>query len=124
MTVDYTIAGINAKLQGLADYIGAGTLLLVDTSTTLSTLTFASPCGEVDGGVLTFSGPLIDSAAVASGTVTKGQIYSDGGILVIDNLTVGIPLSGAEIVISNGLNSLAITAGQTVVMLSGQITGS
>jgi hypothetical protein len=46
------------------------------------------------------------------------------GLEMITGLSVGIPLSGANIIVSNGLNTLQVNLGQTLTMLSGQIIGS
>ena len=43
---------------------------------------------------------------------------------MISGLTVGIPLSGANVTIANGLNSTLVTVGQVVTLISGQIIGS
>jgi hypothetical protein len=44
--------------------------------------------------------------------------------VVVSGLSAGIPGSAADIVISNGINSTFINNGQTVQLLSAQITGS
>ena len=115
-------------MQGVADTIdsgGQGYLILYAGTTVVSTIQLASPCGTVGGGVLTFGGQLLDPAAANSGTVDQGAVTDGAGNMVITGLTVGIPGStGVDIVISNGLNSTYITAGQTVELLSAQITGS
>lgn len=128
MAVDYTVFAINYRLQGVIDAIDSGAtngyLELVAGSTVVSTISLARPCGSVNGGVLTFTGTLLDPAAANTGTVDSGRILNGDGTLTVANLSVGIPLSGADIVMSNGLNSTVVTAGQTVQLLSGQITGS
>jgi hypothetical protein len=43
---------------------------------------------------------------------------------MISGLTVGIPGSGADILLTNGLNNTLVTAGQTVAVVSAQITGT
>lgn len=128
MSVVYSSTAIDFRLQGVVSAVDAGgapgTLLLKAGATTVSTITLAFPCGTVSGGILTFSGTLLDLSADATGSVTTGAVYDSNGSVVISGLTAGIPLSGAEIIISNGLNSTLITAGQVVQVLSAQITGS
>jgi len=129
MAVTYSTFAINYRLLGVVDAIdaggGNGYLTLLVGSTVVSTISLARPAGTVDAGVLTFSGTLLDPAAAGTGLVTEGRIYDSTGTLIISGLTVGIPPStGYDILISNGLNSTLITAGQTVALLSAQITGS
>lgn len=125
MAVNYSISAINARLQGVITTIdanGNGYLLLLANSTVLSRIQLARPCGTVDGGVLTFSGTLLDPSAPATGTANNGQIVDGVGNLVVSGLTVGAPLAEANIIMTNGLNTTAITAGQVVQLLAAQIT--
>lgn len=128
MAVNYSLSAINARLQGVANTIdaggGNGALLLRAGGTNLSTISLARPCGSVNGGVLTFVGTLLDPSAAASGLVDNVIIQDSTGATIVSGLTVGIPLASADVIISNGLNTTAITAGQTVSLLSAQITGS
>ena len=71
-----------------------------------------------------FIGTLEDPSAAGTGSVTTAQVTDAIGNVLIYGFTVGIPLSGADIIISNGLNSTFITATQTVQLLSAQIVGS
>lgn len=129
MTVNYSIAAINERLQGVIDAIDGGGgnayLELLSGSTIVSTISLARPCGTIDGGILTFSGTLLDPAAANTGEIDQGMIRNSAGALMISGLTVGIPLTtGVDIIVSNGLNTTLITAGQTVAVLAAQITGS
>lgn len=123
-TVVYSSIAINARLNGVLSVIGSsGYLLLKQGVTTLSAIVLASPAGVVSAGVLTFYTG-VDMSAPATGTVDTAIITNNSGSTIISGLTVGIPLSGAEVIISNGLNSKVISSGQTVALLGGQITGS
>jgi hypothetical protein len=128
MSVVYSQAAINARLQGVATAIDAagpnGSLKLLAGATVVSAIALAFPCGIASGGVLTFSGTLIDLAADNTGFVDAGAIYDASGNLMVSGLTAGIPLSGADILINNGLNSTLITSGQVVQVISATITGS
>lgn len=127
MAVDYSATAINARLQAVIDTIDAGGsngfLLVREGSATLVSIQLARPCGTVSGGVLTFSGTLLDTAT-ATGSADNCIINDSTGANVVTGLTVGIPFSSADAIISNGLNTTAITLGQTVQVLSAQITGS
>lgn len=125
MSVVYSQTVIDARLQGVVTALGASShLVLKAGATTVSTIALASPAGTVSGGVLTFTGTLLDPSAAATGVVDTAIIQDSTGATAISGLTVGIPLSGAEVIISNGLNSTLITVGQVVALLSAQITGS
>jgi hypothetical protein len=67
---------------------------------------------------------LNDPAASATGTITVARIDDGTGATVISGFTVGIPTSGADVIINNGANTLTINAGQTVSLVSAQIVGS
>jgi hypothetical protein len=129
-SVDYQLDAINARLQGTANTIdgggGNGLLFLLAGPTVVSTISLARPCGTVNGGVLTFSGTLLDPAAAATGAVDGAMIEDSTGATVITGLTVGVPGQDGppDIIISNGLNSTLIATGQTVQVLSAKITGS
>lgn len=128
MTVVYSTPAINYRLEGVVDAIdsggGNGSLELLSGTTIISTISLARPCGTVNGGVLTFSGTLLDPSAANTGEVDGAVVKDSTGIVMISGLTVGIPLTvGVDIIISNGLNSTLITAGQTVAVLAAQITG-
>jgi hypothetical protein len=124
MAVIYSQTAIDDRLQGVITAIGAGFFKLLAGATTVSTINLSSPCGTVSGGILTFTGGLSDPSAAASGTVTTAVIESSDGAVQVSGLTVGTPLSGADILINNGLNTTFITAGQVVSFVNGQITGS
>lgn len=128
MAWSYSSTAINDRLLGVVEAIDAGGtnahLKLFDGGLLVSTIELTRPCGTVDGGVLTLSGNLIDISAAATGSLDVGAIYDSNGDVVISGLSVGIPLSGADIKISNGLNSTLISSGQVVVLLSAQIIGA
>lgn len=125
MAITYSTAVINARLEGVVDALGASSSLVLKAgSTTVSTISLASPVGTVDGGVLTFDGTLMDTSAAATGDVDSAIILDSDGNTAVSGLTVGIPGGSQDVIISNGLNSTLITAGQVVQLLSAEITGS
>jgi hypothetical protein len=127
LPIQYSQTAINDRLAGVVTAIGDsgnGLLKLMSGATVLSTIQLAAPCGTVNGGVLTFTGTLLDPSAANTGSASSALITDGAGNVMISGLTVGIPLSGADIILTNGLNSTLITAGQVVELLSGQITGS
>ncbi len=125
MAVVYSQTLINARLNGVVTALGASAhLLLTASGTIVSTIALASPVGTVSGGVLTFSGTLLDPAAAATGEVNAASIRDSTGTTAISGLSVGIPGGSQDVIISNGLNSTVVTAAQTVQLLSAQITGS
>ena len=122
MTVTYTTAVKTARMNAVKDQIdggtGAGKLKIRNSSDTiLATITLSDPCGTVTNGVLTFSGtPLSDTSADASGTAANAIITDSSDTTVISGLTVGT--SGSDII----LDSVSITAGQTVTITAATIT--
>ena len=128
MSVTYTIPAINGRLLGLIAAVvaaGNGSLILLAGASVVSTISLANPFGTVDNGVLTFSGTLLDPAAAGTGFITSAIITDANGVIMISGLTVGIaPTPGYDIYINNGHNTTEIDAGQTVQVLSAQITGS
>ncbi len=124
MSPNYNVNVINSRLQVVTSAIdagaAAGNLKLLDSiGTTLSTLALSKPSGSVAGGILTFLGmSLVDPAAAASGTATAARIEDSTGTTVISGLTVGT--FGTDIVLSP---TNVITAGQTIAITTGTITG-
>lgn len=128
MTIIYSLSAINARLQGVITTIDAGSsngvLVLLAGGTTVSTVTLAKPSGTVNGGVLTFTGPLSDPSASGTGIVTTARVRDSNGNVIISGFSVAPTGGTADIIISNGLNSTLVTAGQVIQVLAGQITGS
>ncbi len=124
MSPNYNVNVINSRLQVVTSAIdagaAAGNLKLLDSiGTTLSTLALSKPSGSIAGGILTFLGmSLVDPAAAASGTATAARIEDSTGTTVISGLTVGT--FGTDIVLSP---TNVITAGQTIAITTGIITG-
>lgn len=127
MSVIYSLAAINYRLLGVVSAIDQGLtngyLYLYAGGSIVSTVQLAYPAGTVNGGILTFSGTLLDPSAAGTGLITAGVVTDSNGNVMISGMTVGIPLSGAEILINNGLNTTLISSGQAV-SVTAQITGS
>ena len=121
MSVTYTAAVKNARLTAVVTAIGATGVLEIGTAgmaSVLATITLNSTAGTASGGVLTFSGfPKSDTSADNSGTAAAARIRTaSGGTDIVTGLTVGT--SGSDI----NLDSVNITAGQTVTINSATIT--
>lgn len=123
MAVVYSTATKNARMTAVRDQIDAGSgpgVLQIGTTgmaTVLAEITLNDPSGTISGAVLTLSGfPKSDTSANATGTPAAARIRDSAGNDVITGLTVG--LSAADII----LDSLSITAGQTVTINSAAIT--
>ena len=123
MAVTYTTAVKTARMNAVKDQIDAGAgagKLEIGTSgmaSVLATITLADPCGTVTNGVLTFSSmPRSDTSADASGTAAAARIRDSNNVDIVTGLTVGT--SGTDII----LDSVSITAGQTVTINSATIT--
>ena len=122
MAVTYSTAAKNARLDAVATLIDAGTagkLKIRDSgNVVLATLTLADPCASAAAsGVLTFDfdPDISDTSADATGTAANAIITDSADTTVISGLTVGT--SGTDIV----LDSVSITAGQTVTITAATI---
>lgn len=121
MAVTYTTAVKNARLSAVVSQIGSTGVLEIGTTgmaSVLATIALDATAGTAASGVLTFSGfPKSDTSADATGTAAAARIRTaPGGTDIITGLTVG--LSASDII----LDSLSITAGQTVTINSAAIT--
>jgi hypothetical protein len=126
MTVIYSTAVKTARMTAVRDAIdaggAAGRLEICTTAyaSVLATITLGysgASTGTVSGDVLTLAGfPRSDTAADATGTAAIARIRTSAGVDVVTGLTVG--LTGSDI----NLDSLSITAGQTVTLASATIT--
>lgn len=123
MAVTYSTATKTARMTAVRDQIDGGSgagVLQIGTSgmgSVLAEFTLNDPCGTVSGAVLTFSGfPKSDTSANDTGTAAAARIRDSSGTDIITGLTVG--LSAADII----LDSVSITAGQTVTINSASIT--
>ena len=123
MPVNYPTAVKNARMTAVRDQIDAGSgpgVLQIGTTgmgTVLAEITLADPSGSIASGVLTLSGfPRSDTSANATGTAAAARIRDSNNVDVITGLTVGT--SSADII----LDSVGITAGQTVTINSASIT--
>ena len=121
MTVTYTTAVKNARLNAVTTAIGTTGVLEIGTTgmgTVLATIPLANPAAPgASGAVLTFTMPQTDTSADATGTAAAARIRTaSGGTDIVTGLTVGT--SGTEVI----LNSTSITTGQTVTITSATIT--
>jgi hypothetical protein len=122
MSVTYTTAVKNVRLDAVTTAIGTTGVLEIGTTamgSVLATIALNNPAAAgASGGILTFSGfPKSDTSADNTGTAAAARIRTaSGGTDIVTGLTVG--LSGSDI----NLDSLSITAGQTVTINSMTIT--
>ena len=120
MAVTYSAAVKTARMQAVATQMGSGAKLEIGTAgmaSILATIPLDATPGTVAGSVLTLSGfPKSDTSADASGTAAAARIRTSADVDVITGLTVGT--SGTDVV----LDSVSITAGQTVTIQSGTFT--
>jgi len=121
MAVTYTAAVKNSRLTAVVTAIGATGVLEIGTAgmaAILATISLNSTAGTASAGVLTFSGfPKSDTTADNTGTAAAARIRTaTAGTDIVTGLTVG--LSASDI----NLDSLSITAGQTVTINSMTIT--
>ena len=120
MAVIYSTTLKSTRMSSVVTAIGTTGVLEIGTTgmaTVLATIPLANPAGTVASGVLTFSTPVSDTSADASGTAAEARIRTaSGGTDVITGLTVST--SGANI----NLSSVSISAGDSVTITSATIT--
>lgn len=124
MAVTYSSTAKDARLAAVIALIDGGAgpgVLQIGTASMASVLaefTLEDPCGAASGGVLTFdfAPDISDTSANNSGTAAAARIRDSNGVDIITGLTVGT--SGTDII----LDSVSITAGQTVTITAGTIT--
>ena len=123
MSVIYHNAVKIARMNAVTTAAGTTAVLEIGTAgmaTVLATITLGNPIAPAatGAGVLTLAGfPRSDTSADATGTAAAARIRtSTGGTDIITGLTVG--LSGTDVI----LDSLSVTAGQTLTVSTGTFT--
>lgn len=123
MAVTYTNAVKIARMAAVVSQAGTTAVLEIGTAgmaSVLATIALGNPiAGAATGaGVLTLSGfPRSDTSADNTGTAAAARLRTaSGGTDIITGLTVG--LSASDVI----LDSLSITAGQTVTINSAVFT--
>lgn len=118
----YSAAALVAAHTAFRDLIdsgsGAGLIRVRDSADVLlAEITLADPCGSINEttGQLTLTMPQSDSSANATGAADYGEICTSAGVahLVLPAQAGTSPVSGKLV-----LNTLTITAGQPVSILS------
>jgi len=102
-------------MQAVLSYMNSGFLDLMAGGTIVVTIPLDAVCGVVSNDTLTFSGFPKSAAASSANTITTAQLRPASGS-VISGLTVGIPGSGAQVLIDNGLNTLVLANTQNVTV--------
>lgn len=126
MAVTYSAGVKTARMTTVRDQIDAGgaagrlEICSAGYAAVLATITLGysgASTGTISGSVLTLAGfPRSDTSADATGTAALARIRTSAAADVITGLTVG--LSGSDV----NLDSLSITAGQTVTINSATLT--
>lgn len=124
MPVTYNTTVKNARLDAVNTAIGTTGVLEIGTAgmaSVLATIALGNPAaGSAASGLLTFSGfPRSDTSADATGTAAAARIRTaTGGTDIVTGLTVTAAGGGGDVI----LNTLTITAGQTVSITGMTIT--
>lgn len=94
--------------------LNGGTLELLDgSSAVLASVTLNTPAGTSVGAVTTLSG-FPKTTTASAGTVASARLRTSGAANYKIGITVGIPASGAQVIVDNGAGTLVLTGGQTV----------
>ena len=121
MAVTYATGVKTTRMQAVRDAIDAGAAGKLEIGTAamgavLATITLADPASSVAGSVLTLLGVPLSVAASGSGTAAAARIRTSADADVVTGLTVGT--AATDII----LDSVLVTAGQTVTITAGTIT--
>jgi hypothetical protein len=121
MAVNYASSLKSTRMQAVINAIDAatpGTLEICSAgyAAVLVSMALAKPSFTESGGVITMASIPRSGIASASGTAGIARIKDGNGNIIVSGLTVNT--TGADI----NLNSISITAGQTVTLSSGTIT--
>lgn len=123
MAVNYSTTVKNTRMSAMVSAIdagaGVGNLEICNAAYALVLATFAlvKPSFTVTGGVATLASvPRSDTSADNTGTAALARFKDSTGTVVVDGLTVGVGSGDIQ------LNSINLTAGQTVAITSGTIT--
>lgn len=120
MAVTYTTALKNTRLDAVTTAIGASGFIQIGSAgmaSILATIPLAATAAPAaSGGVLTFTMPQSDTSADNAGTAAEARIVTSALASVVTGLTVGVGSGDVQ------LDSLAISAGQTVTLNSAVIT--
>jgi hypothetical protein len=123
LSVNYNTAlkttRMNAMVSAVDAGAGVGNLEIGNAAfaLVLAIIPLVKPSFTVAGGVATLAGvPRSDVSADNTGTAALGRIKDSTGTVVVDGLTVGVGTGDIQ------LNSVALSAGQTVTITSGTIT--
>jgi hypothetical protein len=103
---DFAAASATALNGGAIELLSSGGAVLA--SAPLNT-----PAGTSSGPVTTFAG-FPKTATAQAGTVASARLVKAGGAVYKSAVTVGIPGSGAQVIVNNGSNTLVLAAGQPV----------
>lgn len=119
MSVTYIAALKNARLDAVTAAIGASGFIQIGTAgmaSVLATIPLAATAAPAaSGGALTFTMPQSDTSADATGTAAEARIVTSALASVVTGLTVGVGSGDVQ------LDSVSITAGQTVTLSSAVI---
>ena len=113
--MQYPTALKTSRMQAVLSYMNSGFLDLMAGGTIVVSIPLDAVCGVVSNDTLTFSGFPKSAAASSTNTITTAQLRPVSGS-VISGLTVGIPGSGAQVIIDNSLNTLVLTNTQNVTV--------
>lgn len=107
---DFAATSATALNGGTLDILSAGSVVL-------ATVTFGTPAGTSAGAVTTFSG-FPKTATGVAGTAATARFRKAGAVDYKTGIVVGIPGSGAQVIVDNTLGTLVIAAGQTVTIVA------
>ena len=94
--------------------LNGGTLQLLDAGgVVLASYTLDTPSSTASAAVQTLAG-FPKSATAVAGTVASARVRTSASADWKTGIATGLPGSGAQVIVTNGLNTLVLTSGQVV----------
>lgn len=120
-TLDIKTARMQAVIAALAGGVATNAKFIgrdASTNILFTVDTAVAPFATAVDGVLTFTGVPLSGTASGTGTLDSVEIQNGDGTVKVTGLSVGLSGSGAHVI----LDSLSITTGQTINIVSATIT--
>lgn len=110
----FQAAALAAFATASSTALNAGYLDLLDNANgVLASVTLNTPAGTAAGAVTTFAG-FPKTATALPGAVASARLRTSSGSVYKVGIPVGVPGSGAQVIVNNGIATLVLMDGQTI----------
>lgn len=117
MTFQAAALAVYASADGTG--LAGGFMDLLDSGgAAIATVSLNTPASTSLAAVTTFSGFPKSTTALTTATIASARLRTSVGTNYKTGIPVGIPGSGAQVIVDNGAGTLAVTTGQSVTILA------